>query len=78
MSAEKYPCIFSRQIAAIVYISSDFSPLGLRPRRLSIRRYFARFRRISVKYTMVAKPMKSLELHYLNNGDFLSARCSVC
>ena len=29
-------------------ISSDFSRLGLRPRRLSIRRYSARFRRIIV------------------------------
>ena len=31
-------------------ISSDFSRLGLRPRRLSIRRYSARFCRIIVKY----------------------------
>ena len=31
-------------------ISSDFSRLGLRPRRLSIRRYSARFRRIIVNY----------------------------
>ena len=31
-------------------ISSDFSRLGIRPRRLSIRRYSARFRRIIVKW----------------------------
>ena len=30
-------------------ISPDFSQLGLRPRRLSIRRYSAQFRRIIVK-----------------------------
>ena len=29
----------------------QFSQLGLRPHRLSIRRYFARFRRIIVKYS---------------------------
>ena len=32
-------------------ISSDFSRLGLRSRRLSIRRYSTRFRRIIVKYS---------------------------
>ncbi len=32
-------------------MSSDFSQIGLRPRRLNIRRYFARFCRIIVKKT---------------------------
>ena len=34
-------------------ILPDFSQLGLRPRRLSIRRYSARFRRIIVKYLAI-------------------------
>ena len=34
-------------------LSSDFSRRGHRPRRLSIRRYFARFRRIIVNYLKV-------------------------
>ena len=34
------------------YLSPDFSQLGLWPRRLSIRRYSMRFRRIIVKYRL--------------------------
>ena len=57
MSADKYPGIFSRQMATIVYVyvasyvgrKSEVKKCG-RLRRLSIRRYSARFRRIIVNY----------------------------
>ena len=62
-----------------------FSQLGLRPRRLSIRWYSARFRRIIVKYssnTYQRIPVKKLQfllkqkfLHLISNNMILNRMC---
>ena len=63
LNLAEYPLILAKRGWRGIVLTC-FSQIGLRPRRLSIKWYSTRFRRIIDKYPMGAKPMKTLELHY--------------
>ena len=62
MSTDKYPCIFSRQMETIVYIL--LTSFCNKQQNDNVQETFGLYPWYHGSFAMVAKPIKTLQLHY--------------
>ena len=65
-----YQCVNYKTIIAL---KPNFSQLGLRPRRLRIKRYHARFRAIMVNYACRCDVISTVSQMFARRGDVVQA-----